>query len=804
MRTLLALIVIFAVEGWCAEPGRRANELGKSLLQAGLDADACYRVRDVSFTQEDAQFFLTEGYLIFGKPVAGRPLTAVFSADVEGGDAEVLLLPPETSERKSLALHTGAPNLNEHFRTAIFFFTDATAENLRKEMALKENRKAAEAGILLAEKWSPVVKNLVDSFESRLMLDLLTPGAGGHGFFAALVSGNKLGNFDILRDDRIYEQILSGQFVENKGSSLWNIWTSFVSRSHRNEPAPVPEMKITAYRIDGAIGDDLMLRAKVSMTVQVSAESSEVLPFDLSGQMRALGARIDGQPVEIYERESIRSGFVQVAGNELLLVMPPAPLVPGSKHEVEVEVEGAGVVQAVGKGIYTVNSRGSWYPGRGLQFSSFDTTFHYPSKLQLVTAGEVAEDRTDGAVRMTRRVAKANVRVLGVNLGEYVRKDTARETITVEAFANKEVEESLRSKPVLVVPREQPAGIPRGRRPTFSGLDTAVFMPPTPIPANALDRIGSDVADAAAWFASHFGPPPLLHLEVTPLPGRFGQGYPGMIYLSTLSYFEKDSRQLAAMNDANQFFFTDLMRTHEVAHQWWGNTVVAATYHHDWLMEALANYSALLYEESVRGRKVLDAMMEQYRKDLQLKNGDGESLESSGPLIQGRRLESLENPSAYPAVVYGKGTWVIHMLRRQIGDAGFLKMLGEVRKQWEWKTLDTDQFRKIAASFLPKGSKDKDLENFFDQWVYSTGIPSLKVAYAVKGKPGAYKLSGTVTQTGVPDDFSVYVPVEIQLARGKTVTLQVRTGSDPEPFSITVPTATAKAVLDPQGAVLKR
>ena len=122
-----------------------------------------------------------------------------------------------------------------------------------------------------------------------------------------------------------------------------------------------------------------------------------------------------------------------------------------------------------------MNSRGSWYPGRGLQFSSFDTKFRYPAKLQLVTAGEVAEDRVEGSVRVTRRIAKANVRVLGVNLGDYVRKDTVKDSITVEAFANKEVEESLRSKPVMVVPREQPAGVSRGRRPTFSGLDLSLI-----------------------------------------------------------------------------------------------------------------------------------------------------------------------------------------------------------------------------------------------------------------------------------------------------------------------------------------
>jgi aminopeptidase N len=245
------------------------------------------------------------------------------------------------------------------------------------------------------------------------------------------------------------------------------------------------------------------------------------------------------------------------------------------------------------------------------------------------------------------------------------------------------------------------------------------------------------------------------------------------------------------------------LRAHEAAHQWWGNIVTTGAYRNEWLMEALANYSALLFLESRNGPKFLDTMLDQYRRQLLAKGQDGEIAESEGPIVQGRRLENSNNPNAFTAVVYGKGTWILHMLRRRMGDARFMKMLGELRRRYEWKTIDTEQFRLLCAEFLPPQSPDPKLENFFDQWVYGTGIPALKMSYSIKGKPGAWKLSGTITQSDVSDDFSVMVPVEIQTGKGKVVR-QIRTGSDPVPFSIPVTVANAKAVLDPGASVFRR
>jgi hypothetical protein len=82
-------------------------------------------------------------------------------------------------------------------------------------------------------------------------------------------------------------------------------------------------------------------------------------------------------------------------------------------------------------------------------------------------------------------------------------------------------------------------------------------------------------------------------------------------------------------------------------------------------------------------------------------------------------------------------------------------------------------------------------------------MPALKLKYSVKGKPGAWKLTGTLAQSEVPEDFSITVPIEIQTGKGK-VTRQIRTGSDPVQFSVPVTIANAKAVLDPGSSVLRR
>jgi aminopeptidase N len=103
---------------------------------------------------------------------------------------------------------------------------------------------------------------------------------------------------------------------------------------------------------------------------------------------------------------------------------------------------------------------------------------------------------------------------------------------------------------------------------------------------------------------------------------------------------------------------------------------------------------------------------------------------------------------------------------------------------------------------MPAGVPDRKLEAFFEQWVYATGIPTLKMSYSIKGKAPSLVLTGTVKQSDVAEDFSTLVPVEIQLARGTAVTEWVATDSDPVSFTVKLKQMPLKVVLDPGGAVL--
>src|SRR5215475_6794083 len=151
-----------------------AADVARAIRENSFDRDECYRVRDLTITKQDIRIYLTDGHLIFSKPVAGQRIAAVFSADVDGGDAEVMLLPPDRAERRSLSAFTDAPNLNEHFKSAVFLFTGDVYEQLKSQMAQNPaNRKTPEMAPLLDEHWSPVLRNLAASYETRLTLDLI-------------------------------------------------------------------------------------------------------------------------------------------------------------------------------------------------------------------------------------------------------------------------------------------------------------------------------------------------------------------------------------------------------------------------------------------------------------------------------------------------------------------------------------------------------------------------------------------------------------------------------------------------------
>jgi hypothetical protein len=795
-RSFLLLLICAAAAARASGPS--ATELARSIHEAALDPDECYRVRDLSFRKDDIRIYFTDGYLIFSKPAAGQRISAVFTTDVEGGDGEVILLPPTRGERQSLATFTQSPNLDEHITAALMVFTDGTGAQLRERIEKDGvGKKAPEVGALMAEQWSPVLGNIREGFEVRMVDDLFSPDPKKTGFMFLGLAGRERGNFDVLYDPRGREQIVAGQLSDHGTRLRYNIWTSFMARSVRTGATKriEPEFSLVHFSIDAALDANLHMKATTTIRLRVGKAALRSFPFEIAGKVKVTSVRVDGAPAELFIRDSVRERALRGNEDDALLVVTPDALAPASEHEFSFEHEGD-VISSAGNGVYFVGARSTWYPRSAPEFSTYDLTFRYPKKLTLVTAGELVDDRTDGETRITRRHLSVPIRFAGFNLGNYERITGSAPGYNVEVYGNRGLEVALQPKPGMAQsdPGTHSVLIPQ-RRDSLQGASQIPLAPPDPLAR--LHAVAADVSSSLEFYTGLFGPPALKTLTVAPIPGTFGQGFPGLVYLSTIAYLDPNSRPAPLRTENQQLFFSDLIVSHEVAHQWWGNVVIVSSYQDEWITEALSNYSALLWLEKKSGAKAVDTVLEDFRTRLLTKEEGGRTLESAGPIVWGIRLESSGIPDAWRAITYEKGAWIMHMLRRRLGDERFLKMLAELRRRYEFRIVTTEEFRALAAEFLPPRSSSGTMDAFFDNWVYSTGIPKLKLQSSIKG----FRVSGTVNQFGVDNDFSVEAPVEIQFAKGAPQTVWVRTSSEPVSFSVTVKQAPVRVSLSAFGVL---
>jgi aminopeptidase N len=186
------------------------------------------------------------------------------------------------------------------------------------------------------------------------------------------------------------------------------------------------------------------------------------------------------------------------------------------------------------------------------------------------------------------------------------------------------------------------------------------------------------------------------------------------------------------------------------------------------------------------------------RKLLVDARGDLKPVEGAGPIWLGMRLVASVSPDAYSAV-YGKGVWIIHMLRMMLRqgepnpDAKFLAMLQELVQAYDGKAVSTWDFKRVAEKYA--GQK---LDWFFDQWVFATGVPTYSADYKIEASGNEFVLEGKITQTGVPDGFVMPVPV---FADSESLG-SVQVGDSEEPFRFRLNKKPERILIDPQMTIL--
>ncbi|HEX6201336.1 MAG TPA: M1 family aminopeptidase, partial [Thermoanaerobaculia bacterium] len=321
-------------------------------------------------------------------------------------------------------------------------------------------------------------------------------------------------------------------------------------------------------------------------------------------------------------------------------------------------------------------------------------------------------------------------------------------------------------------------------------------------------NVAADAANSIRFFAELFQMPlDEERIVVSSIVGGHGQAFDGFLHMGEFTfYLERPGA-------------SELFRAHEVAHQWWGHRVVWATYRDQWLSEAFAEYSAMMYVQATMegGEHWFDEILFAYREALLgsikafmskfSRTGvaplNDLHRERMGPIAVGHRANTARAPGAYVAQAYVRGPWVLHMLRVMLRILTksvdlFVQVLRDFLREYDGKVASTDDFIASLTKTAPG-----DWQWFFDQWVYGTAIPTYAWDWKTEpGEGGKSVLALTVRQDNVPGGFRMPVPVAIDFGGGKAGQVVVLVDEREETFRIPLPAAPKKVQLNPDHAVL--
>ncbi|GGV25363.1 peptidase [Streptomyces filipinensis] len=147
---------------------------------------------------------------------------------------------------------------------------------------------------------------------------------------------------------------------------------------------------------------------------------------------------------------------------------------------------------------------------------------------------------------------------------------------------------------------------------------------------------------------------------------------------------------------------------HELAHQWFGDSVSVRQWKDIWLNEGFASYAQWLWAEHQGTRSAHDSFLAAY---------DARPADSAFWQI---KVADPQRDTMFASAVYQRGAMTLQMLRERIGDKAFFRLLPAWTRLHRYGNADTADFIRLAERV--SGQK---LDDLFDTWLFTTGKPAL-------------------------------------------------------------------------------
>ncbi len=689
--------------------GSTGPEIQAALLEEirfpDLDIAATVRVEGVRLVQGPAEIHLEKGHLVPGGPIDGAPREWAFV-----GEGRFHLDPPDPIEAGQLELFTGKPVVDVAFEAAVLVVGDPRVLPLSVTASEVADPDTEDVSTLWNDYREAPPRDTLNV--EAALLRAARGESDSLDFFAAWIAKPEWGDdFWFSIDPRAREQLTLGRFEATQldrgelrairrvirreqrqgrltGFALddlgtWETWISTSLAGPSGAPQPGPEgARVTHYDLDLKISPKTLTVSGSATLVLLGGDvPSPVVDLVLDPDLEITSAYLADEPLATYRQHG------------RLLLFLPEPLEPGDRTTVLVHYRGTPIIE---DGLsLTMRSATTWYPQSERAAASYEVTFRWPKKMELVAPGRRGGEEIEDGLRRRTHFLDGPATSFSFEVG-YLRlvETTSEEGVPVELWWDRET--------ANLISREERQSL----------LDT--------------------LADAVDYYASVFGPYPWDRLAAVLTTRGFSQGTTGLV---TLSAGAVEIDWFPGVTDRR------LLVAHEVAHQWWGDLVGWESYRDQWISEAMANYSAFLFARNhleMRGLRPTEL----WQETLLRRRRDGRRVEALGPVVLGIRLLGNHSSSVYQAIVYKKGAVILDMLARSFGEEEFATILGGVVERAAYKPISTEKFFTLVEEIA-----QTDLTLFVDGFVRGTGCPDVFYRYHFEpGEEGGWTVSGEARQ----------------------------------------------------------
>ncbi len=665
------------------------------------------------------------------------PVGRAFLASTPDGPTAIVLLgrgrvrfnPPDPAERTQIRIFSGRDELLEDTDVVFLRFSPYEFETLFDQKALK--KRVVDPSDLRAA--TSIFNDLVPRSLQIDLSDISRDRWSLSPSFGDVIAEFRTKRFGMLTYARSGSEAEDINVFDRKRRRNISVYTSAAKLAQRGRFYSEDErldFDILAYDLDVQFNPDrVFIDGDARMKLKVRSAATSSLTLKLAETVNIQG---------VYSPDFGRLLHLRVVGQNSVIVNLPEVLAAGTEMWLDVRYSGPVAPQTfdreaiqIGQGQpssevpeirlqtnYLYSNRSYWYPqSTATDYATASIRITVPNDFDAIATGEPVGSPTsqagsgDGRRRRTFVFeASRPARYLAMIVSRFNRVDTTRLN----------------------------AG----------GSEVSFYLQATPRVSLRLRDVSDRAAAVFSYYASLVGDAPYpsftLSLIESDRPG--GHSPP---YFAILNQVVPGSNFVWRNDPVSFENYPTFFLAHELAHQWWGQAIGWKNYHEQWLSEGFAQYFAMLYAE--KDGTALPNLLRQMRRTAI-------DASSNGPVYLGYRLGHIQGDDRiFRAIVYNKGAMVLHMLRRLVGDETFFAGIRSFYQEWKFKKAGTDDFRKVMEKV-----SSRDLQRFFDTWVYGFAVPHVKFSYHLNGDEATVRFEQHAEPVDVP------ITVTVTYASGAT------------------------------------